>query len=303
MSTDRDGIAAIVVTYHPDFDTLGTLFALLSPQVGKLIVVDNGTGPAMASWLATQSPTNLVTIALAENRGLAAAQNLGIAEARKHGMQFVLLSDQDSLPAGNMVEKLHAALLAARAVGKMIAAVGPRYDDIHQGGLNPFVRIRGLLKYRFDCTAPGTVVEVDHLISSGSLIPIEVLDDIGNMAEELFIDYIDTEWCLRAWRNDYALLGVCDATMRHGLGDQPNYFCGRYVPVHKPFRHYYLFRNALWLMGRPGLPIGWKIATLRRLILVFGYFMLLGPQRFVRLRMMTKGFYDGLRKRMGPMPG
>ncbi|MCV5831057.1 hypothetical protein OFN28_30780, partial [Escherichia coli] len=41
-------------------------------------------------------------------------------------------------------------------------------------------------------------VDVDHLIASGSLIPVDVFEKIGGMDDSLFIDYVDVEWSLRA---------------------------------------------------------------------------------------------------------
>lgn len=300
MEVEASGVAAIVVTFHPDVDALGKLFASISPQVETIVIVDNGSGGALAAWLSANAPDNSVSLLLEENRGLAAAQNLGIAEARRQGMAYVLLLDQDSLPALDMVVQLHQALDQARATGGRPAAAGPRYQDIHQGSLRPFVRIRGLRVQRFDCAHADQVFEVDHLIASGSLIPLSVIDDIGPMNEALFIDFIDTEWCLRAWRKGYLLLGVCRAAMRHNLGEQPNYFLGRYVPVHGPLRHYYLFRNATHLLGSREMPPGWKLATLKRMILVSGYFLVCRPRRIERLIMMIRGVGDGMAGRMGP---
>jgi rhamnosyltransferase len=87
--------------------------------------------------------------------------------------------------------------------------------------------------------------------------------------------------------------------MRHGLGERPNYFMGRYVPVHPPLRHYYLMRNGIWLQRQAWIPITWKLATLRRLVLVLIYFLALQPHRRKRLFLMLHGLADGLRGRMG----
>lgn len=294
MATDHAGIAGIVVTYFPEFDALHRLLNALIPQVDLLVLVDNGSGLILNSWLSKYAPSSLIQICLEENIGLAAAQNLGITEARRRGMEFILLSDQDSLPAPTMVHQLITALRNAQVAGCRVAAAGPRYHDAHQVYMRPFVQIHGLRVLRFDCKSAVQVFQVDHLISSGSLIPLAVIDDIGPMKEELFIDFIDTEWCLRAWRKGYTLLGVCSATMEHSLGERTNNFFGRHIPVHVPLRHYFLFRNAIWLLKDGGMPLGWKFATLRRLLLTFGYFALLGPQRLTQAHMMLKGLHDGL---------
>jgi rhamnosyltransferase len=119
------------------------------------------------------------------------------------------------------------------------------------------------------------------------------------MREELFIDYVDTEWGLRAWREGYRLFGVCNATMRHGLGDRPYRFFGRYVPIHSPLRHYYLFRNTVWLYRQGWIPWNWKIATARSAIFKLLFFAIVPKDRLSQLRMMFRGLWDGWCGRMG----
>lgn len=292
-------VVAVVVTYRPEPDALGTLLASLADQVAGIVIVDNGSGMALAAWLEAHAPANSVPVFLGENRGLATAQNLGVARARGLGADYVLFSDQDSLPAPDMVECLLAAARAKQDAGIPLASVGPRYFDTLQGRLSPFVRVRGLRVRRFDCAAADQVVEVDHLISSGSLIPMAALDAVGPMRDELFIDYVDTEWSLRAWRAGYRSFGVCRATMRHGLGDRPYRLLGRYVPIHSALRHYYLFRNTIWLYRQGWIPWTWKVATARRMFLKLMFFAIVPKDRWRRVRMMSRGMWDGLRGRMG----
>ena len=293
------GVVAVVVTYQPQLDTLGDMLDALAPQVDAVVIVDNSADAAVATWLEDHSGARQETILLRENLGVAAAQNVGIARARERRAEYVVLFDQDSVPAPDMVDCMLAVVRKKQAEGCQLAAVGPRYLDVMQDSLRPFVQIRGMRVRRFDCEHPGDVLEVDHLISSGCLIPLAVLDEVGGMSEPLFIDYVDTEWCLRAWRKGYCLFGVCDAMMQHGLGDKPNYFLGRYVPVHKPLRHYYLFRNAVWLYQQGWIPLTWKLATGKRLVMKFMYFSVIHPGRLAQITMMFRGIRDGLMKRMG----
>lgn len=297
------GVVAVVVTYLPDLDALHALLTTLSLQVDAVVLVDNGSGDALLRWLRGQHPGHLTPFLLDHNIGLAAAQNMGIREARRLCAEFVLLSDQDSLPAPDMVSRLLSVTREKLAAGCRLAAVGPRYFDVLQNSVRPFVRLRGFRVERFDCSTAGQVFEVDHLIASGCLIPIAALDEIGDMNEGLFIDYIDTEWCLRAWRNGFLLFGAGDATMRHSLGEKPNRFLGRYIPVQSPLRNYYLFRNAIWLMRRDWLPLPWKLATIRRLLLLFVYFLVFGSNRRSRAKMMLAGLWHGIMNRLGAYPG
>ena len=294
-------IAAVVVTFEPDLARLRALVDTVVDQVDGLVLVDNGNGSFYSDFSLDGGITNAQALSMGENRGLATAQNEGIKKAKELGAEFVLLLDQDSLPATDMVSSLLEAITTLRERGLRVAAVGPRYTDQNQRSLRPFVRVRNARVERFDCGRSDRVVEVDHLIASGSLVPMAALDAIGGMREEFFIDHIDTEWGLRARCEGYRLFGVCSAAMRHGLGDRPYRFLGRYVPIHSPLRHYYLFRNTVWLLRQGWIPWNWKIATARSAFLKLLFFAIVPRDRLSHIKMMFRGFWDGWRGQMGPL--
>ncbi len=291
-------VVAVVVTFQPDRVRLRALLDAVTEQVEGLVLVDNGDA-ALFSSLGLVCRTKVQTLGMGENRGLAAAQNRGIGKAREWGAEFVLLLDQDSVPAGDMVSKLMAAMMGLRDRGLRVAAVGPRYTDQNQIDLRPFVRVRNARVERFDCGRSDRVVEVDHLIASGSLVPVTALDAIGGMREDLFIDHIDTEWGLRARCEGYRLFGVCGAAMRHGLGDRPYRFLGRYVPIHSPLRHYYLFRNTVWLCRQGWIPWHWRLAIARSAFFKLLFFAIVPRERLSQIGMIFRGVCDGWRGRMG----
>lgn len=140
--------------------------------------------------------------------------------------------------------------------------------------------------------------EADFVISSGSLIPINVLDDIGPMDESLFIDHVDTEWCLRVQSKGYRLFGVPGARMLHTLGESRTriWFLRWWtVPHYLPFRFYYIFRNSFLLQSREYISLKWRLAILFRCLKILFFYGLFSNQRFSCLRMMGKGIVDGLR--------
>jgi rhamnosyltransferase len=200
-----------------------------------------------------------------------------------------------------MVADLLHAMEVVRPQGRGIAAAGPRYLDERQDNPPPFIRVRGLRLRRLTCPTPETVVEVDYLISSGSLIPRASLEAVGPMAEELFIDYVDIEWGLRARRLGFQCYGVCAARMAHNLGDAPVVFMGRRLPLHSALRHYYHFRNAVWLYRTADFPLQWKFVDGLRLLLKYGFYTLFARPRMEHFLMMSRGVADGLRGRMGPL--
>lgn len=287
-------ITGIIVTYRPNRDDLLRLVDAVRPQVDWLFVIDNGDGSDLPHGLPQDK---LEVICLGENLGIARAQNAGIAEALARKSDFVLLLDQDSVPAPDMVGRLLDAYQSLRASREQVAALGPAYVDHRQGRASPFVYREGLrLRRRPDA---GDVIPVDFLIASGCLIPVDVLAKVGLMVESLFIDYVDIEWGLRAAAKGYRSFGVQSATMTHALGDDWIEFSGRRVPVHRPLRHYYSIRNALWLARCSWIGWPWKWILCRRIILQFVFFTLFAPEGIRHARFMLRGVWHGLTGRQG----
>jgi rhamnosyltransferase len=118
------------------------------------------------------------------------------------------------------------------------------------------------------------------------------------MEESLFIDQVDTEWCLRARSKGYRIFGVCGAVLEHRLGETAQrVWTGRWrrLPRHKPFRYYYIFRNTILLCRRPYVPGRWVLFNLRWLVVLFITYGLLTRVRTGELGMMVKGAVDGVR--------
>ena len=179
----KNQVVAIVVTYHPDLDLLSAQLTRLVSQVSDIVLVDNGSSCDLGAWKNNLEYSTVSVIPLGDNRGIATAHNKGIEWARKQGADYVLLMDQDSLPAPNMVEKLIAAIKDK----PLAAAAGPRYLDERQNNPPPFIRIRGLSLERCACSTAEAIVAVDYLISSGCLIPMAVLNKVGVMRDDFLL--------------------------------------------------------------------------------------------------------------------
>lgn len=298
-------VHAVVVTFNPERDVLLREFALLVSQVDKIWLVDNASSQSLADWVSgLPCSGKLELVQMSANLGLGAAQNAGIQLARAAGANHVLILDQDSEPMPDMVDRLLAASERLQSSGVPVAAVAPVYADSATGPASGFVRL-GWLDFKKQTTLPGQdVVEADFVIASGSLVLVSVLDDIGLMDESLFIDHVDTEWCLRAQSKGYRLFGVPGARMVHTLGDRRAriwFLRWRNVPYHSPFRYYYILRNSLLIQRRTYMPLKWRVAELIRCCRVVCFYGVFAPQRGACLRMMLRGIVDGLRGVSGPM--
>jgi rhamnosyltransferase len=296
-SAEVDGVSvcAMLVTYHPEPAALRRATAAVRPQVDAMVVVDN------ASPAAT-SVDGVVLLRQPTNVGLAAAQNIGIGWARDNGHTHVLILDQDSVPAQGMVAELVRAWREL-ATTTRVAAVGPRFHDPRENRDAPFVKVAFPMSHKLWCDAATRHVPCDFLISSGALIPLAVLSDVGDMDAGLFIDNVDLEWSFRARARGYALFGVCGALMEHRLGDDRRALPGgRQQVVHGPVRLYYIMRNRIALYRLPHTPRVWIAQDLPRVLAKFLIFTVLVAPRRRNVRYMLRGLVDGLRRRSGPCP-
>ena len=297
----------MVVAYLPDTEVLRTLLdTLLAQTVGVFVVDNTPADDRRVETLCAALPHGaLRLIRLGENLGIARALNVGIDAALAAEATHVLLSDQDSLPAPDMVAELLRAQDALIRAGRRVGAVGPTYTDRHTGITFPFqTEVQGKFFYghrRPDATHP--TVEALTLITSGTLIPASVLREVGPMREDFFIDHVDIEWSHRARAAGFSLFGVDAAVMFHSMGDHMlrSWRLGwRNESAYSPLRVYYRIRNFVALCRMPRIRRRWKLRSAVYWV-YFAYVQtVFGQQRFATLRMAARGFWDGLRGRMGP---
>ncbi len=291
-------VAAVVVTYNPEAEVLNALLKAIEQQVAYIIVVDNGSKEQAIENIRQAIPENGQLIEKGYNSGISGAINTGVIAAENFNATHIVLFDQDSIPGLDMVEKLLLAMNDKREEGANVAAVGPKYSDIKGDHVSPFVKLVGWRLQRVDC-GDDEIVAVDHLISSGCLISMEALYEVGGMEQKLFIDYVDIEWSLRAINRGYSLFGVGAARMQHDLGDELVSVLGRTIPLHSSLRYYYLIRNGVWVLLQPWVSQDWKKMDLIRLCKIYVVFSLFAGTKFDNWKMMSKGILHAIKGRMG----
>lgn len=301
-------VGAVIVSYRPDLTALRCMLAALAPQVEKVFIVDNGSLEVIPQLREIASPASgqsaIELIELGSNKGIAAAHNVGLRQGLSQGLEAMILFDQDSVPAPDLVEQLLRAWQQLRAQGQRVAAVGPQWLDERSGRRGSFYRVRGGRIRPMQPPADAGPIEVDFLISSGTLIPAAAIKALGDMREDLFIDHVDTEWCLRARLGGWSLFGVPRATIGHALGDaSKRVWLGRWreVALHSPDRNYYEVRNTLMLMRTPYISMNWRIAHAVRLLQLIAFYGAFVSPRSQRLRRIARALKDGYMGRGGPL--
>ncbi len=294
-------IGAVVVTYYPDKDALYSLLRSLSNQTYAICLVDNTPGSTQDWHNEFSTIPRLTPIVLGENTGIAYAQNRGIEHMINQGCDAVAIFDQDSVIDSNYIaQTVSEASCASHLISRPIAAVGPNYKNENGAPMSPFVEVSFGHLTRIQRQHPEERFCVPAcLISSGSILLTHAIKTIGLMNEELFIDYVDTEWCLRAQQHGFVCLGLWNILMTHTIGDRSVRVLGRRISLHSPLRHYYLVRNATYLYLYSDLPFRWKFSDGIHLLAKFALYSLIDLPRFDHCRSMLRGFLDGVARKMG----
>lgn len=284
---------AVIVCYHPDSARVGDICAELRAAGVIPLLVDNTEQGYIGNCAAV---AGCRVVALQKNTGIARAQNVGIREAIEGGADAVLFLDQDSKIDRGCVAALRTALNVGRAM-----VVGPVCLDETTGIELPATRLGryGMPKAVLMSGGCGNRA-VDVLISSGTLATRAALVAAGPMDEQLFIDFVDTEWCLRCRSRDVEIELVGGAVLRHSIGARFVRMGPLTVLVHSPIRCYYQIRNCFLLFRKSHVP---RVFALHALVTVLAsriLLLLFANDRMAYARAYAAALRDGLRGRDGP---
>ena len=295
-------IVSIVVLYNPTFSLIQRLYSTLNSQVDNIIFVDNSEDyivkEEVRKWLLSMVSSDTNYLDLESNCGIAYAQNRGIEFAKRLGARFVLLLDQDSALPSDMVSDLMTVYKNLVNDGQRVATVGPSFLDEKTNELAKIIRHRNLRVHK---TIPNHLQSfeiADYVISSGSLIPVEVLNEVGDMDEKLFIDWVDIEWGMRAKLHGYASYVAPKVIMRHSIGDEYVNFGNKNINLHTDFRNYFIVRNSIYLSLYSKLPLNFKLIQLGKVPLYILFYSYHSKRRLYSLGLLTKAVTDGIFRNM-----
>jgi rhamnosyltransferase len=292
---ERAAICAVVVTYQPQPEVPANL-AALAPQVGHVLIVDNGSAAQALAPVEEQAlRCGATLIRLGCNEGIGAALNIGLDFARRNGFAWLATFDQDSRAPEAMLDEMIRALGSYPALER-VGVVAPLHIDRDSG-----IRVGDRSN---EGSGEGWRV-VRSAMTSGSLVDVAKAARIGNFDASLFIDYVDHEYCLRLRRHGYQVLEAMRARLIHSLGRMQVRRLGplRILVTHyNPPRRYYMSRNRIlvWRQYWWSDP-GWILQDIRRLLVEFASVVLYERNIGPKVRMFMRGFVDALRNVRGPL--
>jgi rhamnosyltransferase len=295
-------IASVTVAYNSEQVLPRQLEALLrqSSRLEEVVVVDNASTDGTEKTLHEQYP-QVTLLKLASNLGVGGGYAAGLAyAAKKH--DWIWLLDADSVPRDDALEALLrelARLEDAREPVGMLASLAS-----HSGTRTTYP---GWL-WRHGLVVPPPelwqqpVCFVDAVISSGSLVRRQVVEEAGLPRADFFIDFVDYEYCLRVRGRGYRIGVVRSSSLEHSLGSPRRIrFLGHFTSWtdHVPWREYYMGRNQTYTVWHDYPHWRSKHYVIRELFRHAVGIILFGKHKWACLRMMVLGFLDGRTGKLG----
>jgi rhamnosyltransferase len=295
----QSDVIAIIVTFNPSCKTLEAVLNALGSQ-SDVVIIDNGSSN---SWEVKQLCEGVVGYRvyfkpMSQNLGLATAQNIGINWGIESGYRFGVLFDQDSIPAVNFISVQKRFYESVSETGRNVGAIGCVAHDRRSGEEYPVCTYSGMvMKRRY--SPYQTSFNPAFLIASGCFFALEIVNVVGGMRDDFFIDYVDVEWSFRISSFGYELLVCNEAYLSHEIGDAFINILKRRVSVHGPLRRYYLTRNCMFMLGISHVPIFYKLREFLLLFLRYLVMVTVSKKRFLVTKFFFRGIFDGIRSQGG----
>jgi rhamnosyltransferase len=234
-------IAGIIILFNPGLDTWKNILSYIN-EVDLLFALDNSEIYNNDLIKNIQSIDKIKYINNFGNKGIAFALNKGARLAIDENCDWLLTMDQDSLASEGMVDYMKQFIQIFDKI-ELLAIVSPFHSLLKETSEEKescFYYKGFRLKYRLS------------VMTSGNLLNLKLFSIIGDFEEELFMDYVDHEYCLRANILGYKIVELIDIYLEHRLGETElrNSLIQFYTTNHNYIRRYYITRNRFYLYNK-----------------------------------------------------
>jgi GT2 family glycosyltransferase len=235
-------------------DCLASLAELDYPCY-RIILVDNGSQDDSVPVIHERFP-DVALIENGENLGYSLGNNAGIQRAMSEGADYIFLLNNDTEVDPTMLTKLVDVAESDPEIGmvgptmycaeppNMIWSTVNHIDWRHGKLVRPYM---AKIDDPPGHLLPGSPVEVDYIDTCAILVKREVINRIGMMNGDYFINFDDLDWNVRAHKVGYKITYVPSARMWHKVSAT--------MGQASPATTYYMTRNALLFFWNhaPGL--------------------------------------------------
>jgi rhamnosyltransferase len=292
-------LGALIILFHPDEEQLARAMAMRD-ACDRLLVVDNSPQPDRRAALLL-GDAGITLLHHGNRHGIAGAFNCGLSALFEQGADAVALFDQDSTAPDDYFVVMRDR---CESLGSRAFLMGPRIFDENDQRFLPELATSGLAVERLSLSPDVALQRCAFLISSGCVVSRDAFMRLGRFDEALFIDHVDTEYCLRALLRNVPVYVVPSLVLSHRIGSRRRHKLGSLELTtmnHPGFRRYYSARNAMQLALQYGLRLPVAIVpnvlTLWQIVQI----VLAEQHKLAKLNAIAWGIVDGLLGRMGPI--
>lgn len=265
---------ACIITYNPDLIRLGENIESIVNQVKKILIVDNGSNNIEQIILSLEKYEKIFLYRLNENKGIAFALNYATEKCISEGIHYLLTLDQDSICNVNLINEY------SKYIDDSIGQYGCIVEDRNIGQLSSCDKLK----------------EVNWMITSGTLINVDVWKMIGGFDDRLFIDLVDTDYGYTCVENGYKNVIIPFVGLYHEIGNskKTSSSFGSKHPIynHNAFRKYYIARNRI-IVARKHKNIS-VVKELFKAIIRILYEFIFEREKIKKFKASIKGLHDGI---------
>ena len=259
-----------IVLYNPEpIRVLELIRICCIYQHAKILLFDNSDDLQLLNY---EKSEKIILYKSVENVGIAGAHYYACKLAEKENYDFILFLDQDTQLPESFVSNMILEFYQLQKKYSRLVAIGPSWKDPrtydwHQEKNNKFT-VKNILKKKFKIAKKiNNLIRLNNvIISSGMLVLVKFLRNIGYPKKEYFIDLVDLEWCLRALSKEYHIEMVKKIQVQHTLGEIKKHK-NRLIHYQNPLRYYYSIRNSFFLFREKQYPLDFRFFILIRNIL------------------------------------
>ena len=281
MIYKKHNIAGSVILYNSEIQVVANINSYLA-QINHLFVIDNSE--VINNRLAEQikMAPNITYTFNGANLGVAHALNQAATMAIKAGYQFLLTMDDDTYFPEIGVQKMlnYVNQYGTKKLGILAAQSDPQLFN-------------------------NTTKQVPYAITSGSLLNLLAYKESGPFMNDLFIDFVDHEYCFRLEKCGYKIVEINYVQLNHQLGKKKQLvFFGYKFPIywtsHNPLRIYYKTRNCIFSLKKHSfVQISVKYIFYKDVLKDLLKIIFLEDRKRKRILLFIKGLHDGLTDSLG----
>ncbi len=239
-------VAILILNWNGKKDTLECLHSLknLTYSNVKIILIDNGSTDDSVEAIRSAFP-DLQCIEAGENLGFAGGNNLGIKHALKYAPDYLLLLNNDTIVAPDLIDAFLKSTPDAAILGAKLYLYSKPDTFDHLGGKwQKKTASFELIGNRVldDGVSWEKSLELDYACGAALFIQRAVIESIGLLEAKFFLIWEESDFCFRAKKAGFKVKLCPNAKVWHKVSAS---FVGG-----KPHSTYFWWRGRLLWISR-----------------------------------------------------